>query len=167
MDGREQRLTDWMNTWGDAVFRTCFVYLGDRHQAEDAVQDTFLKAWHSMERFEGRNGCSEKTWLMRIAMNVCRDYRRSRWFRHIDARKALEDLPPVQEWFNEEDHLLLCEILRLPPKYKQVILLYYYQEMTIAEAAQALQTKPSTVHYRLKRAQTLLKRTLTGGESDG
>ena len=166
MSEAEQRLESWVRTYGDAVLRICFVYLADASQAEDAMQDTFLRAWHAMSRFEGRNGCSEKTWLMRIAMNVCRDYRRSRWFRHMDLRHALDELPAHLTAIFPEERLLMLDILRLPTKYKQVILLYYYQDMTLEEIAQTLQTSRSTVHHRLKKAEALLKTTLTGGDID-
>lgn len=85
----ERRLEDWMRTYGTAILRTCFVILSDAREAEDAMQDTFLRAWRAMDTFEQRNGASVKTWLMRIAINVCRDYQRKRWFRHIDMRHAL------------------------------------------------------------------------------
>lgn len=166
MSEAEQRLEGWIRTYGNAVLRICFVYLADAAQAEDAMQDTFLRAWHAMAQFEGRNGCSEKTWLMRIAMNVCRDYRRSRWFRHMDLSRALDELPAHLTAILPEDRLLMLDILRLPAKYKQVLLLYYYQDLTLEEIAQALQMSRSTVHHRLKMAEALLRNTLTGGDID-
>ena len=63
----ERRLEDWMRTYGTAILRTCFVILSDAREAEDAMQDTFLRAWRAMDTFEQRNGASVKTWLMRIA----------------------------------------------------------------------------------------------------
>ena len=57
------------------LLRTCFLYLRDRTLAEDAVQETFLKAYRSLASFRGE--CSEKTWLMKIAMNTCCDLRRA------------------------------------------------------------------------------------------
>ena len=150
----------------NAVLRICFVYLADAKQAEDAMQDTFLRAWHAMEQFEGRNQSSEKTWLMKIAINVCRDYRRSRWFQHIDLSKALDELPSHMLAVLPQDRLLMLDILRMPSKYKQVLLLYYYQDLTLEETAQALGLSRSTVHYRLKKAEALLRNTLTGGEAD-
>lgn len=163
---REERLEQWVAQYGNAVLRTCFAYLSNAALAEDAMQDTFLKAWYCMEQFEGRNDCSEKTWLMRIAINICHDYHRSKWFRHVDPSKVIGDLPQPIETALPEDRSLLCDILILPEKYKQVILLYYYQEMTLDETAMALHMSRSTVHHRLQRAQELLKRTLTGGNRD-
>ena len=103
----ERRLEDWMRTYGTAILRTCFVILSDAREAEDAMQDTFLRAWRAMDTFEQRNGASVKTWLMRIAINVCRDYQRKRLFRHIDMRHALEDLPQGMMTVLPEDRELM------------------------------------------------------------
>lgn len=74
---RERRFTRWVADYGESILRMCIVYLKNISDAEDAAQDTFLKAWKAMEQFEQRNQASEKTWLMRIAVNVCHDYYRS------------------------------------------------------------------------------------------
>jgi len=161
---REELLGKWIAQYGNAILRACFVYLSDAAQAEDAMQDTFLKAWNRMDQFEKRNGGSEKAWLMRIAINVCHDYHRSRWFRHVDRAKGLEDIPVHTEAVPPEDHLLMMDILRLPEKYKQVILLYYYQEMTLQEVSDTLGVSRSSVHLRLQKAQKMLKQSLTGRE---
>ena len=71
--------------------RMCFIMLRDEELAKDAVQDTFLKVYKNIDVFRGE--CSEKTWLMQIAVNTCRDVKRSAWFRHLDRRITLEDLP--------------------------------------------------------------------------
>ena len=90
---REQRFMAWVEAHGNAILRTCFVYLSNVQDAEDAMQDTFLKAWKAMEQFEQRGGANEKTWLMRIAINVCHDYYRSKWFRKVDLTQALVVCP--------------------------------------------------------------------------
>ena len=71
--------------------RMCCIWLKDAALAEDAVQETFVKAWRAALSFRGE--CSEKTWLMRIAVHVCWDMRRSWWFRHVDRSVRLEHLP--------------------------------------------------------------------------
>ena len=166
MAEKEKRMEEIYRQYRNNIYHLCLLYLKDLQRAEDAMQDSFLRAWHSMQQFEGRNGCSEKTWLMRIAMNVCRDYRRSRWFRHIDLSRALDELPVHLTAVLPEDRLLMLDILRLPARYKQVLLLYYYQNMTLEEIAETLQMSRSTVHHRLKKAEALLKTTLTGGDID-
>ncbi len=163
---RTLRLEQWIAMYSDAVLRTCFVCLSDASLAEDAMQDTFLRAWRSMDTFEGRNGCSEKTWLLRIAVNVCRSYARTKWFRHVDMRKTLESLPDSSQAILPEDRSLFLDIMRLPEKYKRMILMYYYQELTLVECAQALSISRSTAHQRLKKAQALLWPSLTGRDQD-
>ena len=163
---REQRLEQWITDYSDAILRICFVYLRDRAQAEDALQDTFLKAWKHMDHLERQQTMSEKAWLMRIAINTCHDYHRSKWFRHTDMRRALEDLPPQAMAVLPDDHALLMDVYNLPEKFKQVILLYYYQEMTLAQTAEILAISPSAVHNRLAKAREMLKGRLTGRELD-
>ncbi|MGI6671990.1 MAG: sigma-70 family RNA polymerase sigma factor [Christensenellales bacterium] len=164
---REQRMRRWVQAYGDAILRTCYVYLSNRTDAEDAMQDTFLKAWQSMEQYERRNNASEKTWLMRIAINVCHDYYRSRWFRRVDMRQALSDLPERYLQVDEQDRTLILDVMRLPEKLKQVILLHYYHDMTLREIAQVLGLAPSSVHHRLNKATQQLRTAYTGGEENG
>ena len=156
----ERRLEDWMRTYGTAILRTCFVILSDAREAEDAMQDTFLRAWRAMNTFEQRNGASVKTWLMRIAINVCRDYQRKRWFRHIDMRHALEDLPQGMMTVLPEDRELMLDILRLPDDLKKPLILYYYQDMNLQETADALGISKSTVHKDLSQRLPLFNRSL-------
>ena len=160
---KEQRLTAWIERYSQAILRACFVYLASRQEAEDAMQDTFLKAWKAMDSFDSARGAGEKAWLMRIAVNVCHDYHRSRWFRHVDLRRALEDLPGRYVRLEPQEESLLMDVMRLPEKLKQVILLYYYQDMTMKEAAEALGVAPSTVYQRLKKAEQTLRISLTEG----
>ena len=163
-ESREQRLEQWVRQYGDLVLRTCFVYLSDSSQAEDAMQDTFLKAWKSMDQYEHRNTSSEKAWLMRIAINICHDYHRSKWFRHVDRTKVLDALPIHSEMVLPEDRTLLIDILQLPEKQKQVVLLYFYHKLTLQEVSEILGISRSAVHLRLQKAQKTLKRILTGRE---
>ena len=85
--------------------RMCCIWLKDAALAEDAVQETFVKAWRAALSFRGE--CSEKTWLMRIAVHVCWDMRRSWWFRHVDPSVRLEHLPEPAVPFEERDDTLV------------------------------------------------------------
>ena len=105
-ESSEIRIRNWMDQYGDALLKVCIVYLTDYGLAEDAVQDTFLNAWRFMDRFEGRNGCSEKTWLTSIAVNVCRSYRRTKWFQipSMCARRCRHRIAGHgQRWFSHGD----------------------------------------------------------------
>ena len=160
---REQRLNRWIEDYSDSILRTCFLYLSDRHQAEDATQDTWIKAWRHMEDFERKSIASEKAWLLRIAINICKDYRRTAWFRHIDRNKALDELPVSLITVEPEDRSLTLMVMDLPDRYKQVILRYYFQGLTRQETADVIGASQPTVQRRLKKAEELLKGALTGG----
>lgn len=161
---REERLSRWIDDYSDAILRTCFLYLSDQTQAEDALQDTWIKAWRYMGEYERKGILNDKAWLMRIAINTCKDYRRTAWFRHIDNRKALDELPPRLLQVEQEDHSLSLMVMELPDRYKQVVLLHYFQGLTQRETAEALGLSPSVVLRRLRSAEALLKQSLTGGE---
>lgn len=158
----EETFIRLVSEYQEKLLRMCMMYLRDGAAAEDAVQETFLKAYRALPKFRGE--CSEKTWLMRIALNVCRDMARSPWYRHTDRRAALEDLPLAAEPVETDEKEALAQaIIQLPWKYKDALLLYYYQEMSQDEVALALNTTPSTVSKRLKRAREKLRTILERG----
>ncbi len=146
--------------------RMCFMYLRDISLAEDAVQETFLKVYKSLQQF--RDGCSMKTWIMKVGVNTCRDMLRSAWLRHTNRSVTPEDLqlPAEPGDKDEEAEELGRAILKLPVRYKDVILLHYYQDMNLAEIAEILHTSASTISRRLKHAQNLLRNELKGGWED-
>lgn len=160
----EAKLREWIDRYAALILKTCFVCLSDRAQAEDAMQDTFIKAWRHMGDLERKHIENEKAWLLRIAMNTCRDYRRTAWFRHVDARVALDDLPPGMTQTAEEDNDLMLTVCSLPDRFRQAVLLYYYHGMTEQETADVLGVSPASVHRRLKKAEALLRTALEGGE---
>lgn len=145
-----------------ALLRTCFLYLKDRALAEDAVQETFLKAYRSMGNFRGES--SQRTWLMRIALNTCRDLSRSGWFRFMDRRYTPDMLPEASAPFTREEEDLVSAVMQLPRKHREVILLHYYQGMSTIEIADSLGIAQSSVSGRLKRAREKLRALVEGRE---
>ena len=152
-DPRETVLSGWYDRYGTDVLRLCCFYLGSRTDAEDAMQETFLKAWRHMDRFQGRNSCSPKTWLMTIACNTCRDHLRRAWRKH----EVPEGEVPVTEQVSPEDRDLILDVLSLPEKYRSVILLFYLESMTMHETARALHISTATVSRRLSKAKEIMK----------
>lgn len=140
--------------------RMCYLYLRDLSLAEDAVQETFLKAYQSIDGF--RKESSEETWLMRIAINTCKDMRKSAWFRYVERSVTLEDLPEAAQPYTEEDSFLTLEVMQLPRKLLEAVLLYYYQGMTVYETARALGITAPSVSVRLRKARTKLRSALEG-----
>lgn len=98
-----------MTLYEEPLLRLCFAYLRDRNLAEDAVQETFLKAFRALSRY--RRLSDEKTWLTRIAINTCRDMLRSTWFRHIERSVSLDQLPEPTVPFSERDDTLVRTIM--------------------------------------------------------
>ena len=159
----EEEFSRLVSQYQRQLLHMCAMYLHDDTAAEDAVQETFLKAYRALPRFRGE--CSEKTWLMRIAVNTCRDMTRSAWFRHNDRRITPDELQlPSHQRFPGDQHEELAQaIMKLPRKYKDALLLYYYQDMNQEEVAQALNASPSSISKRLKHAREKLRVLLERG----
>lgn len=153
-----------VNLYQTSLLRTCYMYLRDQQQAEDAVQETFFKAYRSLGAFRGES--TEKTWLMKIAVNTCRDMRRTGWFLHMDRRVTPEMLPEASVPFKETEEGLIVDVMNLPFRLREVILLYYYQNMDTSEIAQTLGIARSSVSGRLQRAREKLRELLEGMETD-
>lgn len=161
MDRRTERdfwLEQAMAQWEVPLLRTCYLLLRDTALAEDAVQETFVKAWRFYDGY--RKEASEKTWLMRIAVNTCRDLQRSKWFIHIDRRVNMDDLPESAVPFELPDDTVTNAILSLPTALRQVITLRYFQSLTVQEVAEVLHVSRRIVHYRLDKAERYLKSSL-------
>ena len=157
----EDTLSEWLNQYGDLITRTCCLLLGDRALAEDAAQETFLRAWKSMAQFKGN--ASPKTWLTRIAINVCRNIRRTAWFRRNDRSITPEDLPLTAP---PEDRTLFLLVQQLPDRHRQIIVLRYYQGMSLDEAAKVLGISRSAAHHRLQKALKQLRIDLDEGRDE-
>lgn len=161
---RDQVIEKLIRLYQTPLLRLCYIQLQDRALAEDAVQETFLKAYRGYSEFRGE--CSEKTWLIRIAVNVCRDYQRGSWFRHTD-RSITPDMLQVGTVQPEtEDMDLSLAVMKLPRKMRETILLYYYQDMSTEEIARTLGITQSTVSYRLQKSRAKLRMLLEGRDQD-
>jgi len=157
---REQELIRLMQTYGDSVKRMCCMYLRELGAAEDAAQDTFIKAYAHVDALLSGDVRSEKAWIMRIAINTCKDLLRSSWMRRFDRRHAIEELPLSVMPDHEENLALMQAVCALPPKLRELVLLHYYQDINLRTCAQILGISPATATRRLKQAQQSLKEEL-------
>ena len=157
---RQAALERLMAQYGTALLRMCCLYLRDYSLAEDAVQETFLKAYARLDSFRG--DCSEQTWLMKIAINTCRDMLRSAWMRHHDRYADLSKLPERAYCPEPPDDTIVQAVSALPPRLREAVLLRYWQGLTIAETAQALRLSPEAIKKRLRRANARLRAELEG-----
>ena len=158
-DYLEEKLNQMMQAYEKDLLRLCCVYLKDTAMAEDAVQETFVKAYRNLKNFRGES--SEKTWLIRIAVNVCKDMLSTAWFRNLGRMVNLDDVKIPQEM--EVKSEVVDEIMRLPKKLREVVLLYYYEDMNQSEVADVLGVSIATVHRRLEKAREVLRPQLEGG----
>ena len=136
------------------VYRVCFSYMRNRADTEDVVTDVFsklLKTGIVFKDFE-----HEKAWLLRTAINKCKDYLKHWWRRcaDIDDYETLE----IASSFQESE--LMETILALPERYKDVIYLYYYEGYSTSEVAQILGKPPSTIRSHMQEAREILREVL-------
>lgn len=155
-----QYLEKLMSDYGDDIFRMCFLYLKDYQLAEDATQETFIKAMIAYEKFEHRS--SEKTWLTRIAINCCKNIMRTHWFQIIRNNLAeyREKAPDNLMEDLAEKNSISGAIMKLDLNDRKIIILYYYQELSIKDIAAISGISENTVNQRLYRARKKLKRIL-------
>ena len=166
---REQTLHQLVDRYGNTVLHLAYLYLKDRDLAEDIFQEVFTKVYLQLHTFRGE--ASPKTWICRITINLCRDRLRSWTARRVLllGEELFRSLPGVEE--ETEDAVLaaadrgalLEAVMQLRPEYREVVLLYYYEEMASAEVAAALSLSEGTVRSRLHRARAHLRGLLTEG----
>lgn len=145
------------------VLRFSYYYLGDRQQAEDVTQDVFVRLiTNRPELEEGK----EKAWLLKVALNRCRDLWRGTWYRRIVlGHPGFELFPAPDEVGNLADQQSLMEAVhRLRSEFREVVLLFYYQGYSVTEIADMLGVAEGTVSSRLSRARKKLEEDLKGDE---
>ena len=162
-DTREEALLRLMDVYGDSVKRMCCVYLNQYSLADDAAQDTFIKAYEHIDQILDGRIQNEKAWLMRIAINTCKDALRSSWLRHIDKRKPIEEIPLSFSFAHGDSIALTQAVASLPAKLKEIILLHYYQDMNLRACAQALGISAATATRRLQQAQKKPRKEMERG----
>lgn len=144
----------------DKVFRLCYSMLGDRTQAEDAAQESFLRIWKSLERYRGDSALG--TWIFSITRNVCLTAISKRAARRSAPIEEAERAAP-QTPSRERDMMRL--VGQLPEKYRQAIMLFYMEERSYEEVARMLALPVGTVKTHLHRARQQLASMVK--EADG
>lgn len=141
----------------DTVYRLCFSFMKNRADAEDLVQETFLRLLSERKVFE--NERHEKAWLIVTASNLCKDSLKKWWRRN----ETIEDIQSLGYEQTFPDPAVLKAILSLKADYKTAVYMFYYEGYTTAEIAEHLNCPEATVRSRLSRARAQL-RTILGGE---
>lgn len=155
-----------MRKYGNDVLRTAYMYVKDSHLAEDIFQDVFIKVSQKLSTFQG--GSSIKTWIIRITINTSKDYLKSAWNQrvipmtefHENTIAAENDYTAVEQ--QDQNQMIRQAVMKLPDKYKDIVLCVYFQEMTLSEAAAMLKIPEGTAKSRLSRARDKMKLCLEG-----
>ena len=147
----EEELNRLVDAYSGILLGLCRLTLGDTAMAQDIVQETFLKAWQK----GGFRKETEKAWLIRVAMNLCHDYHRSRWWKHIDHKASADEMIVAEP--DPADREILSIVQDLPFRERQIVILYFWNRMTLDDIAQTLGVSQATVFRGLEKAKKLLK----------
>ena len=164
----EEQVERLIREYGDDVYKVAYLYMKDKVIAEDIFQDVFYKVMKNYASF--RQESTEKTWIMRITINTCKDKLRSSWFRRVKLVEQYDDnqevvVNPVDVIQQERHQQLYQAIYELSPKHKEILILFYFKEYTYEEIGDILSIPLGTVQSRLSRAKSKLKKQLLeGGE---
>ena len=135
--------------YANDVLRVSYFYLGDRQQAEDVTQDVFIRLLtNAPDLVPGR----EKAWLLKVALNRCRDLWRAAWVKRVVLGSPAMELTPAPDQMDDR-----MERQELPTDFRDVILLHYYQGYGIAEIAEMLKVPEGTISSRLSRGRKKLE----------
>ena len=143
--------------YADTVRRICFMHLKNHADVEDVFQDVFLK--YVLCDIEFENETHEKAWVIRVAINACKDTLKSFFRRKVH---SIEDVDIEPFYIQEEENRVLDAILRLSNNYKNVVYLFYFEGYTAVEIAKMLNKKENTIYTWLARAREKLKASLGG-----
>jgi RNA polymerase sigma-70 factor (ECF subfamily) len=156
------------------VYRLCYLVMRNEQDAEDMTQETFIRAFRALPRFEIREGTSFEAWLYRIAVNRCRSRMRRKWYQVLpwpnpapQLAANLDAQPEQAVMQGERRNEVLEAVNSLGEKHRLVVILRYYAGFTNEEIAQTLKIPSGTVRSRLHTARQRLRKLLATEEEQG
>jgi len=160
--GREEAYRQLIEEYGNKLLKTCCLILKDREEAEDVVQETFIRVFNKINTFKEQSGLY--TWIYAIAINLSRD--------RIRIRQDILELK--DEWIGNEDvesqvemnidrELLRKEIFTMNSLYREILVLFYFEELSKKEISNLLNEKEGTIKSKLFRGRNILKESLLKG----
>jgi RNA polymerase sigma factor (sigma-70 family) len=146
----ERLILEKYDKYKNMVFQITMSYLGNKFDCEDVIQEAFIRLCYYAPEFEQDE--NEKRWLIRITINLCKNHVKNFWNRMKVPIEGLEEY-----YCQENEKEIMSDIIRLPIKYKRIILLHYIEGYKISEISKILNLSESAVKMRLKRGRELLK----------
>ena len=163
--GDPQALNTLFEEYGNRIYKSAIFLAGSREEAEDIVQETFLKAFKSIHGFKGRS--SPYTWLYRILLNTSHDLQRKKYVRQkfLNRFKPDEHCDPIEDLIDQMDkdmfsrslhETLTCQKI----KHREIIILRFFEELKLTEIAERLNVSTGTVKSRLHQAIKKIKKSI-------
>ncbi|PLR78254.1 RNA polymerase factor sigma C [Bacillus sp. V3-13] len=156
-------IKDLMDRYGTTILHLAYSFVKNRQTAEDLSQEIFIKCFDKIDTFEGNSNI--QTWLYRIAVNHCKDYLKSWHYRKVHVSNYVSTLftsqqaGPEFQYLQKSDHdELVNDIMRLPVKYREIIFLYYFHDLTLKEVSEVCGINLNTAKSRMSRAKANLKK---------
>lgn len=157
---RTDSIRESIERYSNMVYRLAFSMMKNKDDADDIHQEVFVQYICHYPELESEE--HKKAWLIRVTINTCKNWWKSAWQRKVcgllDSQEVTEQEDTTLQW--EQRYPIIEQIRNLPQKYKVVIHLFYYEEMSIKEIAHVLQLKESNVRARLTRVRQKLKDVL-------
>lgn len=155
-----QSLEELIEAYQKSLYAAAFNICRNTDDANDVVQDTFIQYYTTKKQFQDEEHL--KAWLLRVAINRAKDISRSFWKKN---RLSIEDYADVVPFESREETGLFEAVMRLPEKYREVIHLYYYEDLSIKETARILRITEGSVKMRLSRGRSFLRDVFKEEES--
>jgi RNA polymerase sigma factor (sigma-70 family) len=148
--------------YGDMLYKIAFLYFGNSYDAEDALQEVFIKLLYNSPSFKDLS--HEKAWLIRVTQNKCRDMLKASRCKDTSADEI--EIADFVKTNSDTSLDIIKRVVALPAKYKTAIILYYYYDYSVSEISQTLKISNSAVKMRLKRGREILKIELEDYENE-
>ncbi len=143
-------------TYSDNLFRIAMHYMKNPADAQDIVQQTFLKLVEKSINFE--NADHEKAWLIRVCINLCKDSLKSSWRKKVT---PLDSIPLPSDTYEISDSTpILNHIRQLSPNHRAAIYMFYYEDLPVSEIARIMGAKQNTVLSWLRRGRKTLEKMI-------
>lgn len=146
--------------YSNMIYKLAYAQTRDKNDADDVFQEVFLRYIRKQPRFENQE--HEKAWFIRVTINCCKNIWNSPFKKHTKPLDKSINNIAIEDSYDE--HLLEEHLDKLPKKYRIVIHLFYYEDMSIKSIGEAINKKESTVRMQLTRARRLLKDFMEGDE---
>lgn len=165
--GKEEAYIQLIEKYGNRLLGTCYLILKSEVEAEDIVQETFIRVFQKIDSFKGKSGLY--TWIYAIALNLARDKLRNKEDNlYLDAELTGVSDVEFQVERNIDRELLRDELFKMNDLYREVLVLFYFEELSIKEISNLLNEKEGTIKSKLSRGRNILKESLLkGGRLNG